>query len=497
MVVKLSDFLNTTFSTLSANDTNNTGVTYPGTVVHSTTLTPGVGIGAGLEYQVETSNNNNETGMLLETVTTDVTPGSEDFDFVVKLMQNGAAASEKFRVTSPGNVNIPSGNLAVGRTGATYRVDVVGGVNAAAFFVNGSPTSIQGVQGATGTGVQGATGTGSQGIQGIQGITGTGTQGATGTGTQGATGTGVQGITGDTGNKGGVRYNFSTTTSDSDPGQGILRYNNSTIGSVTQLIIDNTNIDGISMTAWYDTWDDSTTTSSRGYVYIVGNEASSTVTNIFQVTGSVSAQSGYYRIPVSFVSGSLPSNSTPLTLHFARTGNIGTQGATGTGTQGTTGTQGAQGTTGTGTQGAQGISGAAGGLTATDDTTTNSTHYPVFVSALGSSQTPKGSSSKLTFNPSSGTISATVFNSLSDINKKYNIVKVKNSIDILNSINGVSFRWKDNHLPSLGVIAQDIEKVLPELVDQNKSVNYNGIMAILIEAIKELKAEVDELKKKS
>jgi len=124
MVVRLSDFLNTSFSTFSANDTNNTGITYPGAVVHNTTLTPGVGIGAGLDYQVETTNNNTETGMRLETVTTDVTAGSEDFDFVVKLMQNGATASEKFRVASTGNVA------------------VTGTVNASAYLVNG--TSISG-----------------------------------------------------------------------------------------------------------------------------------------------------------------------------------------------------------------------------------------------------------------------------------------------------------------------------------------------------------------
>ena len=117
MVVRLSDFLNTSFSTFSANDTNNTGITYPGAVVHNTTLTPGLGIGAGLDYQVETSNNNTETGMRLETVTTDVTPGSEDFDFVVRLMQNGATASEKFRVSSTGNVGI-------GTTSPAYKVHV-------------------------------------------------------------------------------------------------------------------------------------------------------------------------------------------------------------------------------------------------------------------------------------------------------------------------------------------------------------------------------------
>ena len=118
MVVRLSDFLNTSFSTLSANDTNNTGVTYPGTVAHGTTLTPGVGIGTGLQYRVETSNNNEEVGMLLETVTTDVTAGSEDFDFVVKLMQNGATASEKFRVSSSGLAT--TNRLNVGTVDNTY-----------------------------------------------------------------------------------------------------------------------------------------------------------------------------------------------------------------------------------------------------------------------------------------------------------------------------------------------------------------------------------------
>ena len=46
------------------------------------------------------------------------------------------------------------------------------------------------------------------------------------------------------------------------------------------------------------------------------------------------------------------------------------------------------------------------------------------------------------------------------------------------------------------MIAQELEQVLPELVHGNdpKTVNYNGIIGVLIEAIKELKAEVEELK---
>ena len=51
------------------------------------------------------------------------------------------------------------------------------------------------------------------------------------------------------------------------------------------------------------------------------------------------------------------------------------------------------------------------------------------------------------------------------------------------------FDWKDSGESSLGVIAQDLEKVLPELVSETdgvKSVNYNGIIGVLIQAIKEL-----------
>ena len=213
--------------------------------------------------------------------------------------------------------------------------------------------SVQGIQGTLGLqgfqGIQGTTGT--QGANGTQGSTGT--QGANGfqgtTGTQGANGfQGLQGTTGSTGDKGGVRYTFSTTTTDADPGNGIIRYNNATIASVTTIFIDNLDAAGITQTDWYDTWDDSTTTANRGYITVVGNLAGSTVVNIFQVTGQVIPHvSGYYKIPVSYVSGTLPADATALTLGFSRTGNQGATGVQGAnGFQGTTGTS-VQGTAGT------------------------------------------------------------------------------------------------------------------------------------------------------
>lgn len=99
----------------------------------------------------------------------------------------------------------------------------------------------------------------------------------------------------------------------------------------------------------------------------------------------------------------------------------------------------------------------------------------------------------------SGTITALDYNSTSDLNLKTNISKVTNALDLIENINGVSFKWKQSGDNSMGVIAQEVEKVLPELINNSneyKSVNYNGLIAVLIESIKELKAEIKELKNK-
>jgi hypothetical protein len=97
---------------------------------------------------------------------------------------------------------------------------------------------------------------------------------------------------------------------------------------------------------------------------------------------------------------------------------------------------------------------------------------------------------------SSGIITAIDFNSTSDLNLKYNVETVENALDTVNSLRGVSFNWKEDDRKSYGVIAQELEKVLPDLVSNGeiKTVNYNGIIGVLIEAVKELKKEIEELK---
>ena len=95
-----------------------------------------------------------------------------------------------------------------------------------------------------------------------------------------------------------------------------------------------------------------------------------------------------------------------------------------------------------------------------------------------------------------GDIAAANFNSTSDISLKDNIQTIVNPLDKIIKLNGVTFNWKENQKPSIGVIAQELEKVLPELVTQGdvKSVNYTGLIGVLIEAVKEQQKQIDELK---
>lgn len=111
---------------------------------------------------------------------------------------------------------------------------------------------------------------------------------------------------------------------------------------------------------------------------------------------------------------------------------------------------------------------------------------------------------KITFSRSgnadfTGIVTATDFNSTSDIQYKENIKTIENPVDKILQIRGVEFNWKSNNKKSLGVIAQEIENIFPELIgggEDYKTVNYNGLIGVLIESIKELKQEVEELKKK-
>lgn len=86
----------------------------------------------------------------------------------------------------------------------------------------------------------------------------------------------------------------------------------------------------------------------------------------------------------------------------------------------------------------------------------------------------------------------------SDLRLKRNVSTVEDALELVDSMRGVWYTMGDKD--RVGVIAQEIEQVLPQVVvtgdDGYKSVAYGNIVGVLIEAIKELKREVDRLKEK-
>jgi len=99
----------------------------------------------------------------------------------------------------------------------------------------------------------------------------------------------------------------------------------------------------------------------------------------------------------------------------------------------------------------------------------------------------------------SGDITAANFNATSDLQFKTNVTSINNALETVNLMNGVSFKWNTTGKNSYGVIAQELEQILPELVDTKdnvKSVNYLGLIAFLINAVKELDERVKNLESK-
>jgi hypothetical protein len=138
---------------------------------------------------------------------------------------------------------------------------------------------------------------------------------------------------------------------------------------------------------------------------------------------------------------------------------------------------------------------------ATLNNSPSGTLYPTMSSGTsGTHSIAYVSSSALTFTASTGTLSATQFTSLSDATQKTNVRPIENPIELTKQLDGVRFDWVDNNKPSLGLIAQEVEKVLPELVETNnegiKSVSYSNMIGLLIEAIKEQQVRIEELERK-
>lgn len=97
-----------------------------------------------------------------------------------------------------------------------------------------------------------------------------------------------------------------------------------------------------------------------------------------------------------------------------------------------------------------------------------------------------------------GNIKAVDFNSTSDIRLKSDIVRIENALDKIEQLSGYTFTYNQTNQRATGVIAQEVQKVLPEAVsgEDMLSVSYGNMVGLLIEAIKELKTELDSIKEK-
>jgi hypothetical protein len=134
--------------------------------------------------------------------------------------------------------------------------------------------------------------------------------------------TGNNGTNGSNGVTPGLRYTFSSTTTDSDPGAGTLRLNNATMASVTAAYIDNLDSDGATVTAALDTWDDSTATV-KGILTIrsAGTPASFAQ---FNVSGTVVDGTGYRKLTLAHLaSNGAFGNGDAISVQFTRTGDNG------------------------------------------------------------------------------------------------------------------------------------------------------------------------------
>jgi hypothetical protein len=81
-------------------DTTTNTILYPLSVSRTTSGSPAVGIGTGVQFITETAGNNFEAGTIFESVTTSVTPTAENFAFVLKVMTGGAAAAQVLRLVN-------------------------------------------------------------------------------------------------------------------------------------------------------------------------------------------------------------------------------------------------------------------------------------------------------------------------------------------------------------------------------------------------------------
>jgi hypothetical protein len=109
------------------------------------------------------------------------------------------------------------------------------------------------------------------------------------------------------------------------------------------------------------------------------------------------------------------------------------------------------------------------------------------------------SNTNISCNPSAGSITATKVYSTSSKRYKNNINTIENALETVTKLRGVTFNLNTDNSKQIGLIAEEVFEVLPEVVGINNegqpdSINYAIMVGLLVESVKELKQEIDSLK---
>ena len=128
--------------------------------------------------------------------------------------------------------------------------------------------------------------------------------------------------------------------------------------------------------------------------------------------------------------------------------------------------------------------------------------WHIYMAENGGVQLRHNSSTKIETTSSgvtiTGTATATAFSATSDLAKKENLEVVDDALSKIQKLTGYTYDMKEDGSRKAGLIAQDVEKVLPEAVDGDegeKVLDYNATIALLVNAIKEQQLQIEELKK--
>lgn len=100
-----------------------------------------------------------------------------------------------------------------------------------------------------------------------------------------------------------------------------------------------------------------------------------------------------------------------------------------------------------------------------------------------------------------GTITATSYNSSSSKRYKTNIIPLHDSLEIVSKLRGVRFQWRNSEKHDIGLIAEEVNEVVPEVVGKNEageveSIDYSKLVSVLINSVNTLSKRVEELEAK-